>query len=149
MATRLTDAQKKKIIADYAESGSYAAVGRMNGVSDKTVKAIVKADPETSRISEQKKKQNTLDMLQYMEDRRKKAQNVMDVYLEALSDPEKIKSASLSQIATAFGIIIDKFVKNTNATSDLNKLDEILENMGTMADIVMRPVPNRNIEDYE
>ncbi len=149
MAARLTDAQKKKIVADYAEIGSYAAVGRMNGVSDKTVKAIVKSDPETSRISEQKKKQNTLDMLQYMDDRRKKAQKVMDIYLEALSDPEKIKNASLSQIATAFGIIIDKFVKNTNATSDLDKLNEILANIDTMADIVRSPVPNRDIEDFE
>ena len=149
MAARLTDAQKKKIVADYAEIGSYAAVGRMNGVSDKTVKAIVKSDPETSRISEQKKKQNTLDMLQYMDDRRKKAQKVMDIYLEALSDPEKIKNASLSQIATAFGIIIYKFVKNTNATSDLDKLNEILANIDTMADIVRSPVPNRDIEDFE
>ena len=149
MAARLTDAQKKKIVADYAEIGTYATVGRMNGVSDKTVKAIIKADPETSRISEQKKKQNTLDMLQYMEDRRKKAQKTMDVYLEALSDPEKIKNASLSQIATAFGIIIDKFVKNTNATSDLNKLDEMLANIKTLDEIVANPAPDRNIEDYE
>lgn len=149
MAARLTDAQKKKIVADYVETGSYAAAGRMNGVSDKTVKAVVNDDPETPRISEQKKKQNTLDMLKYMDDRRKKAQNVMDVYLEALSDPEKIKSASLSQIATAFGIIIDKFVKNTNATSNLDKLDEILSSIGTMADIAINPIPNRDITDYE
>ncbi|MBD5507301.1 MAG: helix-turn-helix domain-containing protein [Lachnospiraceae bacterium] len=149
MAARLTDAQKKKVIADYVEVGSYAAVGRMNGVSDKTVKAIVKADPETSRISEQKKKQNTLDMLQYMDDRRKKAQKIMDTYLEALLDPKKIKNASLSQIATAFGIIIDKFVKNTNVTSDLNKLDEILANIQTLDEIVAHPAPDRNIEDYE
>lgn len=149
MAARLTDAQKKKIVADYAEIESYAAVGRMNGVSDKTVKSIVKSDPETSRISEQKKKQNTLDMLQYMDDRRKKAQKVMDIYLKALSDPEKIKSASLSQIATAFGIITDKFVKNANEMSNLDKLDEILANMGTMADIMVSPASNRNIEDFE
>ena len=149
MAARLTDAQKKKVIADYVEVGSYAAVGRMNGVSDKTVKAIVKADSETSRISEQKKKQNTLDMLQYMDDRRKKAQKIMDTYLEALLNPEKIKNASLSQIATAFGIIIDKFVKNTNVTSDLNKLDEILANIQTLDEIVAHPAPDRNIEDYE
>ena len=38
MAARLTDAQEKKIVADYAEVGSYAAVGRMNSVNDKTVK---------------------------------------------------------------------------------------------------------------
>lgn len=55
MAARLTDAQKKKIVADYVETGSYAAAGRMNGVSDKTVKAVVNNDPETPRISEQKR----------------------------------------------------------------------------------------------
>lgn len=149
MAARLTDEQKKKVIADFAECGNYSAVGRMNGISDKTVKSIVMADPETSKISEQKKKQNTMDMLEYMDDRRKQAQKVMDTYLKALADPEKIKGASLLQIATAFGIIIDKFVKNTNATADLNKLNELLASMDTMADIVKHPVKNRNIEDYE
>lgn len=149
MAARLTDAQKKKIVADYAELGTYAATGRANGVSDKTVKSIVFADPETSRISEQKKKQNILDMLQYMDDRRKKAQKVMDAYLDAMSDPGKIEKAKLSEIATAFGIIIDKFVKNTNSTSDLDKLDEILASIGTMADIVNNPVPDRDITDFE
>lgn len=140
MAARLTDAQKKKIVADYAEVGSYAAVGRMNGVNDKTVKAVVDRNPDITRISEQKKRQNTLDMLKYMDDRRMKAQKIMDLYLKALADLEKIESASLSQIATAFGIIIDKFVKNTNSTSDLNKLDEILANMDTYMSIVAHPV---------
>nr|WP_305135841.1 helix-turn-helix domain-containing protein [uncultured Schaedlerella sp.] len=149
MAARLTDAQEKKIVADYAEVGSYAAVGRMNSVNDKTVKAVVERNPDITRISEQKKRQNTLDMLEYMNNRRMQAQKVMDAYLKALADPEKIESASLSQIATALGIIIDKFVKNTNSTSDLNKLDEILANMDTYMSIVTHPVINRDISDYE
>lgn len=112
MAARLTDKQKKKIIADYSECGSYAATARENGVSDKTVKAIVESDPETSRISEQKKKENTLDMLAYMDSRKDKAQKVIDDYLNALSSKEKIKNAKLSEIATALGIVVDKFTKN-------------------------------------
>lgn len=46
VAKRLTDAEKKKIIADYVESGSYRATARNNGVSDDTVKRIVLSDKE-------------------------------------------------------------------------------------------------------
>ena len=38
MAARLTDKQKKEIIADYVESGSYRATAKKFGVSDNTVK---------------------------------------------------------------------------------------------------------------
>lgn len=40
MAARLTDKQKKKIVADYVELGSYNATAKRNGVSDGTVKRI-------------------------------------------------------------------------------------------------------------
>ena len=33
MAARLTDRQKKKIVADYLETESYNATAKMNGVS--------------------------------------------------------------------------------------------------------------------
>lgn len=38
VAARLTDEQKKKIIADYVESGIYSATAKKNGVSVNTVK---------------------------------------------------------------------------------------------------------------
>ena len=41
MAARLTDKQKKKIVADYLELGSYNATAKRNNVSDTTVKRIV------------------------------------------------------------------------------------------------------------
>lgn len=112
MAARLTDKQKKKIIADYVECGSYNATAKINGVSDKTVKKIIESDSETTKISEQKKKQNTLDMLDYMESRKEKAKDILDTYLEALKEPDKIGGAKLSEVATAMGIVIDKFVNN-------------------------------------
>ncbi len=48
MAAHLTDKQKKKIIADYIQLGSYNAAAKLNGVSRNTVKAIVLADSETA-----------------------------------------------------------------------------------------------------
>lgn len=115
MAARLTDRQKKKILADYVECGSYNETAKMNGVSRNTVKNIVMADKENATKCQQKKEQNTLDMLAYMDSRKEQAQGVIDDYLEALANPEKIASAKLSEIATALGIVVDKFTKNVAA----------------------------------
>ncbi|MDE7418225.1 MAG: hypothetical protein K2N44_18290 [Lachnospiraceae bacterium] len=112
MAAHLTDEQKKKIIADYTENGSYRATAKMNNVSAPTVKKVVNADAETLQKFAQKKKQNTLDMLAYMESRKEQAKEILDTYLETLKDPEKIAAAKLSEVATTMGIVIDKFVNN-------------------------------------
>lgn len=131
MAARLTDEQKKKIIADYVESGSYNATAKRFGIADTTVKRVVESDAETQRKAEQKKEQNTADMLAYMESRKEKAQEAVDAYLDALTDPEKIKAAKLSEIATAMGIVVDKFTKTTAAGEDtLAKLDDVLKKIG-------------------
>ena len=100
MAARLTDRQKKKIIADYVELGSFNAAAKANGVSRNTVKAVVMADSEVSQKAE--------------------AQGVIDDYLKALADPNKIEMAKLSEVATAMGIVIDKFV-NIPVKSQLDR----------------------------
>ena len=112
MAARLTDKQKKKIIADYVECGSYNATAKKNGVSDNTVRKIILENSEIAKKCEQKKEQNTADILDYMESRREQAEDVLDAYIEALKKPEKIEAAKLSEIATAMGIVIDKFINN-------------------------------------
>jgi transposase-like protein len=146
-ASRLTDEQKKKIVADYIECGSYRATARKNGVSDGTVRKIVSEDTDILQKFAQKKEENTLDMLAYMDSRKEQAQGVIDIYLQALADPEKLENATLSQIATALGIVVDKFTKNVPDQN--NSMEHILKNMETMSDIMKKTVPNRNIEDYE
>lgn len=118
MASRLTDKQKKDIIADYIETGSYNATAKKFGVSDKTVKRICVENPNITKKAEQKKEQNTKDMLAYMDSRKEQAQGIIDKYLEKLADPEKLESATISQIATAMGIVVDKFMDNTTKGED-------------------------------
>ena len=118
MAARLTDKQKKKIIADYVECGSYNATAKKNGVSLNTVKKIVNENADIAQKCKQKKEENTLDMIAYMDSRKVQAQEVLDDYLKALANPEKIKSAKLSEIATALGIVVDKFVKTSTGTEE-------------------------------
>lgn len=113
MASRLTDKQKKKIIADYVESGSYRATAKKFGVSDNTVKNICAKSADIAQKCAQKKEQNTADMLAYMDSRKEQAQGIIDKYLEKLADPHKLENATISQIATAMGIVVDKFMDNT------------------------------------
>ena len=48
MAARLTDRQKKKIVADWVEMQSYNAVAKKHGVTHQTAKRIVDASPDIS-----------------------------------------------------------------------------------------------------
>lgn len=128
MAAPLTDRQKKKIVADYVELKSINAVAKRNNVSWKKAKDVIDDDEELTKKLEQKKEANTLEMLAFMDSRKEAAQIVIDKYLEALADSQKLKKASLAQIATALGIVVDKFTKNTaNGNDSLNKLDELLK----------------------
>ena len=109
MAARLTDKQKKKIVADYLETGSYNATAEKNGVCGHTVKRIVAECPEISEKLEQKKEENTADILAYMESKRGVVCEIIEKGLAALNDPEKLAEASPAQITTALGTLIDKW----------------------------------------
>lgn len=131
MADRLTDEQKKRLVADFVECENYSAVARKYGVARNTVKKWVLEDKQSAEKCRQKRAENTLDMLEYMDKRKERAQDIIDKYLEALADPEKLENATLQQIATALGIVVDKFTKSTPAGENtLAKLDEVLKEIG-------------------
>lgn len=130
MAARLTDKQKKKIVADYLELGSYNAAAKKNGVSNHTVKRIVLETPEISKKVQQKKAQNTADILSHMESQKDEVIKVLDEYLAAMRDPAKIKRAGVVQLATALGIVIDKYTMTTKNEQALQKLDDVMDKIG-------------------
>lgn len=108
MAARLTDRQKKKIIADYVQLGSYNATAKANGVSLNTVKNIVQGNAEIAEMCNRKKDENTADILAYMESKRNAVCDIIEVGLAVL--PDKIQTAkSASEVTTALGTLIDKF----------------------------------------
>lgn len=109
MAARLTDKQKKKIVADYIELGSYNAVAKLNGVSNHTVKRVVLEVPGISEKIQDKKDENTADILAYMESKRKIVCEILGKGLDALNSPDKLAEASPAQITTALGTLIDKW----------------------------------------
>ena len=133
MAARLTDRQKKKIVADYLELGSYNAAAKLNGVSNHTVKRVVLEVPEISEKVKQKKEENTADILAYMEGKRKAVCEIIEIGLSVL--PDKIKTAkSASEVTTALGTLIDKWSAVSGGPADTAKEDELSKSLREMAE---------------
>lgn len=108
MAARLTDKQKKKIVADYLETESYNATAKMNGVCGQTVRRVVEESQGIAENLKRKKDENTADILAYMESKRNAVCDIIEVGLAVL--PDKIQTAkSASEVTTALGTLIDKF----------------------------------------
>lgn len=144
MAARLTDKQKKKIIADYVEIGSYNAVAKKHKVSATTVKKLVFADTESVKKCEQKKEENTADIIDYLESKKNIVCEIIGKGLDVLNDPEKLAMANPAQITTALGTLIDKFIgisKTSPAESNANRQ--------SLAELLRNPQSNRNISDFE
>ena len=128
MAARLTDRQRKMIMADRANEMSIRQLADKYHVSTTTIQRVLKNNTEVAQMVTQKKKENTLDMLAFMDSRKEKMQEAIDLHLKALTDPKKIEAAALLQVSTSFGIIVDKATRNTASNNDsLNKLDNLLK----------------------
>lgn len=111
---KLTDKQKKKIIADYVSNGNYSETARMNGnISPNTVKTIVNADEEFANKCEQKKEENIKDILDYMDSIAEDQKEIINLSMAALKQKLKKPDAftSVKDIATVYGVIVDKAVK--------------------------------------
>lgn len=132
--TKLTDLQKKKIIADYIETQNYLETARKNGVSDVTVKTIVKKDVTTTELLKQKKIENTQSTIQYMQTQHESKKRILDKILKAIEEKaDNIDMfTNIKDLATAYGIILDKELKvleiqrNYTNTEEINKVRELL-----------------------
>ena len=125
MAARLTDWQKKEIIADYVNMQSYNAVGKKHGVAGNTVKRIVAECHGIEEKIKEKKEQNTADILAHMDKQRETVCEIIDVGLEVL--PEKIRNArTASEVTTAIVTLIDKYaVLRDKGTDEVKFIDDL------------------------
>lgn len=135
MAARLTDKQKKKIVADYLELGSYNATAKKNNVCDGTVKRVVEECGDIQEKLEEKKDQNTADILAYMESKRQTVCDIIEVGLKVL--PQKIQDArTASEVTTALGTLIDKFTANGRGIGDTREKDELSKSLEELAKVL-------------
>lgn len=129
MAARLTDRQKKKILADYVQTSNYCATAKLNGVSANTVKKIVQTNADIAEKLIRKKEENTADVLTYMESQRDMVCQIIGKGLAVLNDPAKLVEATPSQITTAIGTLIDKWtlLQEKTANDDSERVRVIID----------------------
>lgn len=108
----------EKIWADYKASGNYSGVAKKNGVSVYTVKKAVERRKELTAS-------NGSSVIEYMEAKKKDACDFISKCMAIMADDDKLEKASVNQIASAMGIVIEKFTKNLSSDDD-GQLGEIL-----------------------
>ena len=113
---KLTDKQKKKIIADYVDNNNYSETARINNISETSVRRIVKGNEGITEKVEQKREENTQDMFKYIETKNKEKQKIIDLCFKALNDKlEKTDIfTNVKDIITVYGILIVKIQRIRN-----------------------------------
>jgi len=106
---------------------STVALAKEYGVARQTIANIPSRHSEFSAKLTLKKEELAKSILEEMDNLKPKACEIFDSLLDAMSDEKKIEQASLNQIATAFGILVDKFTKNEKPKADSSARNNLLE----------------------
>ena len=146
---KLTDRQKKKIIADYVDNGNYSETARINGVNKSTVQRLISKNQEVQQKAQEKKEENTQDMLQYLESKKEDKKRVIELCFKALED--KLASpdmfTSVRDIAMVYGVIVDKDLKIKEIEATKTNVENINKNISNIANLLNNPKPNRSEKD--
>lgn len=133
MAKHLTDKQKKEIIADYVESQNYSETARSFNISEGTVRNIIKDsdNKDITKKCEQKSKEDTEDVLEAMKKRSKTKIKLLDKIFEAMDGKlDNIDMfTNIKDLATAYGIIMDKELKRYELYLKKEEISKPVENI--------------------
>lgn len=115
MAKKKTDKEIKEIIAYYLDCNNYSETARKFGMSDTGVKKLIdrESNKESTKLLEEKKNNNTQEIMQDMDDRKETVKRLLRKLLKGIED--KIDNVdmftSIRDIAMAYGTIVDKEFK--------------------------------------
>lgn len=125
MGGKLNDLDKKNIVKAYVECQNYSEVARKFKIGVTTVRKIVNNDNESVKKCQQKKEENMQNVLAEMSKRSQKKIQILDKLLEGIDKKASNIDAftNVKDLATAYGILIDKDLKIAEAQA--NKGEEI------------------------
>lgn len=104
---KLTDRQRKRIIAEYAIGGiSQRQLAEKYHVSQNTIAKLLSSEKSVQKLSD-KKEENTRSMLEFLDEQKSAAQSLMQKLLKA--SEEDIENASLRDKMGALKILSEVF----------------------------------------
>lgn len=140
MAQRLSDKEKKQIIAYYIECQNLRETARKFKREPSTIKRVIEKDDkiqqEIKQKATQKRNENTKSILESMEEKKNIKIQLLDKILNAME--KKVDNldmfTNIKDLATAYGIILDKEIKikelqnkDKDSQDILDRLDKLLE----------------------
>ncbi|MBR4672069.1 MAG: hypothetical protein IKO78_02570 [Bacilli bacterium] len=151
---RVTDEEKIKIREYYIECHNYTKVGKKFHRSDNTIRKIIAEYDDIEEKFEQKKQECIETTLEHMEKQHELKKNVLDKLLKGIelkaNDIKKMDKMNIKDLATAYGIILDKELKVLELKRNSGNIEnEINNNIMNIADLINNPVPNRSEEDVQ
>lgn len=108
-------------------------------VSKDTVRRLARQKDIVQKAQE-KKEQNTKDMLEYMDSKKQDAMKFIDLALNEMMNPKKLQRSSVQALATSLGIIVDKFSPKDEKKE--NSL-ELFESIAKQAEINLKRQINK------
>ena len=123
---KITEIQRQQIIATYvAGKGeiSQAVLAEKYGVTRTTISKILK-NAEVDKIINEKREQNALSMLEYIDSKQNVAQDLMKKILAEAGG--KIKGAPLRDLMGALKILADVFSKTADNKDDADHSKQIV-----------------------
>lgn len=134
--TKLTDKQKKKIIADYIKNQNYRETARINGVCVNSVRNIVASDKDIEKKLTQKFEEDTQSTIEYMQSQSMTKNRIINKLLKAIeTKSENVDMfTNIKDLAMAYGILVDKELKileiqksKQEMNNGLDKVQQLLE----------------------
>lgn len=134
---KLTDKEKKMIIADYINNQSFSETARLHNVNASTVKRLIDSGyGDVQRLAKEKRDENTQDMLQFLVSQYGEKQKLIKKLLKAMDEKsDNADLCTLKELSTAYGIIMDKEIKliemqrGNGSREDLMKVQELLDKL--------------------
>ena len=115
MAKKKTDKEIKEIIAYYLDCNNYSETARKFGMSDTGVKKLIdrESNKESTKLLEEKKNNNTQEVMQDMDDRKETVKRILGKLLKGIEDKSDNVDmfTSIRDLAMAYGTIVDKEFK--------------------------------------
>ena len=108
---KIDDRTRAMIVAALTAGECVADVARAFDISETSVRRIRDKEVDMAELVAEKRAVVAQTMDDYLEQERDRAQGFISKALDYLSSEEKLAAATLSQIATAMGIVIDKWGK--------------------------------------
>ena len=118
---KLTDKEKKKIVAEYVQGGmSYRKLALKYKVSPNLIKSVVTNDKEFAQKCTHKKKENAESVLNHIAQKKDEIIDLFDETTKQLSQKVRSGTADVRELVGLFKTIIDTYasIENTKESGE-------------------------------